>query len=105
VVVAHDIGTMVAARPGAMHSAFAQFRAIRQDTVDNQASLGTKLQMPVLALGGEKMFGANVAIVMRHAADHVTEFVIPNAGHWLMDEAPAATIAAVRDFIDGKPLK
>lgn len=93
------------ARPGAMHSAFAQFRSIRQDAVDNQSSIGTKLQMPVLAIGGEKSFGANEAIVMRNAADHVTELVIPNAGHWLMEESPDATIAAVRDFIDGKPVK
>jgi pimeloyl-ACP methyl ester carboxylesterase len=93
------------ARPGAMHSAFAQFRSIRQDAVDNQSSIVTKLQMPVLAIGGEKSFGANEAIVMRNAADHVTELVIPNAGHWLMEESPDTTIAAVRDFIDGKPLK
>jgi pimeloyl-ACP methyl ester carboxylesterase len=93
------------ARPGAMHSAFAQFRSIRQDAVDNPGSISMKLQMPVLAIGGEKSFGANEAIVMRNAADHVTELVIPNAGHWLMEEAPDATIAAVRDFIDGKPLK
>jgi pimeloyl-ACP methyl ester carboxylesterase len=93
------------ARPGAMHSAFAQFRSIRQDAVDNQGSIGAKLQMRVLAIGGEKSFGANEAIVMRNAADHVTELVIPNAGHWLMEEAPDRTIAAVRDFIDGKPLK
>jgi pimeloyl-ACP methyl ester carboxylesterase len=25
---------------------------------------------------------------------------VPNAGHWLMEEAPAATIAAVKDFLD-----
>jgi pimeloyl-ACP methyl ester carboxylesterase len=24
---------------------------------------------------------------------------VPNAGHWLMEEAPAATIAAVQDFL------
>jgi pimeloyl-ACP methyl ester carboxylesterase len=24
---------------------------------------------------------------------------VPNAGHWLMEEAPAATIAAVKDFL------
>jgi pimeloyl-ACP methyl ester carboxylesterase len=93
------------ARPGAMHSAFAQFRSIRQDAVDNPGSISMKLQMPVLAIGGEKSFGSNEAIVMRNVADHVTELVIPNAGHWLMEEAPDTTIAAVRDFIDGKPLK
>ncbi|MFC4761893.1 alpha/beta fold hydrolase [Dyella koreensis] len=93
------------ARPGAMHSAFAQFRAIRQDAEDNKASMATKLTMPVLAIGGEKSFGANEAIVMRNAADHVTELVVPHAGHWLMEEATDTTIAAVRDFADGKPIK
>lgn len=93
------------AKPGAMRSAFAQFRSIRQDAVDNAGSMATKLPMPVLAIGGEKSFGANEAVVMRHAADNVTGVVIPKAGHWLMEEAPDTTIAIVRDFVDGKPLK
>ncbi|RDI98795.1 alpha/beta hydrolase [Dyella solisilvae] len=92
------------ARPGAMHAAFAQFRSIRKDTEDNKAAMATKLTMPVLAIGGEKSFGANEAIVMRNAATNVTELVIPNAGHWLMEEAPGVTIPAVHHFIDGKPL-
>ncbi len=87
------------ARPGAMHAAFLQFRSIRQDAVDNEASNKTRLTMPVLAVGGEKSFGANEAIVMRNAADNVTEVVVPGAGHWLMEEAPAQTIQAVRQFI------
>ena len=90
------------ARPGAMRAAFAQFRSIRQDTVDNAASMTIKLAMPVLAVGGEKSFGANEAVVMRNAATDVTEVVIPNAGHWLMEEQPAATIAAVRSFLSSK---
>lgn len=87
------------ARPGAMHAAFAQFRSIRQDAVDNEASMATRLTMPVLAVGGEKSFGENEAIVMRNAADTVTQVVIPGAGHWLMEEAPTQTIRAIRDFI------
>ncbi len=87
------------ARPGVMHAAFAQFGSIRQDAMDNEASMKTRLTMPVLAIGGEKSFGANEAIVMRNAADNVTEVVIPGAGHWLMEEAPKATIQAIRAFI------
>jgi len=88
------------ARPGAMHSAFAQFLAIAQkDEADNEKALQTRLAMPVLAIGAEKAFGANVATVMRNAANDVKEVIIPNAGHWLMDEAPAPTIAAVKDFL------
>jgi pimeloyl-ACP methyl ester carboxylesterase len=59
----------------------------------------TKLTMPVLAIGAAKSFGANVAIVMRNAADNVTEVMIENSGHWLMEEQPNATIAAVHKFL------
>ena len=87
------------ARPGAMHAAFAQFNTIRQDAEDNKVAMTTKLGMPVLAIGGEKSFGANEAVVMRNAATDVTELVVPNAGHWLMEEAPSVTIAAIRAFL------
>jgi pimeloyl-ACP methyl ester carboxylesterase len=90
------------AQPGAMHSAFAQFLSIPKDAEDNKVSMTTKLTMPVLAIGGAKSFGANVAIVMRNAADNVTEVMIANSGHWLMEEQPAATIAAVHNFLDRK---
>ncbi|MCI0430253.1 MAG: alpha/beta hydrolase [Rhodospirillales bacterium] len=62
----------------------------------------TKLTMPVLAVGGEKSFGANEAVVMRNAAVNVTELVIPNSGHWLMEEQRATTIAAIRAFLSSK---
>lgn len=87
------------ARPDAMHAAFAQFRSIRQDEIDNKPVMHKHLTMPVMAVGGEKSFGSNEAIVMRNAADNVKEVVIPGAGHWLMEEAPTQTIQAVRDFI------
>jgi pimeloyl-ACP methyl ester carboxylesterase len=90
------------ARPGAMRSAFAQFRSIRQDAEDNKATMATKLTMPVLAVGGEKSFGATEAAVMRNAAVKVTELVIPNSGHWLMEEQPEATVAAIRAFLTSK---
>ena len=55
--------------------------------------------MPVLALGGEKSFGTTMAVVMRAAADDVTEGVVPDSGHWIMEENPAGTIALVRPFL------
>jgi len=91
------------ARPGAMHAGFAQFAAFDQDAIDNQAFLaGGKLTMPVLAIGGAKSFGPMMATVMRFAASDVTEGVIPDAGHWLMEEQPAATVAMVRAFLDAR---
>ena len=88
------------ARPGAMHAGFAQFAAFDQDAIDNKAFLANgKLQMPVLAIGGEKSFGPMMATVMRFAATNVSQAVIPDAGHWLMEEQPTATVKVVRDFL------
>ncbi|TAJ70093.1 MAG: alpha/beta hydrolase [Phenylobacterium sp.] len=93
------------ARPGAMHAGFAQFAAFDQDAIDNRAYLsgGGKLAMPVLALGGEKSFGLTMAAVMRAAAANVTEGVVPDSGHWIMEENPAATVKLVRAFLE-KPI-
>ena len=89
------------ALPGAMHAGFAQFAAFDQDALDNKAFLAAegKLDMPVLAIGGEKSFGPMMATVMRFAASDVTEGVIPDSGHWIMEENPEATIAMVRGFL------
>jgi pimeloyl-ACP methyl ester carboxylesterase len=89
------------ARPGAMHSAFNQFAAFQQDVIDNKAFVAKgKLTMPVLAIGADKSFGTVQADDLRFVATDVTELVIPDSGHWLIEEQPAATIAAVRAFLD-----
>ncbi|MCK9686945.1 alpha/beta fold hydrolase [Scleromatobacter humisilvae] len=92
---------MLYAMPGAMHSGFSQFAAFDQDVIDNRAFLaqGGRLKMPVLAVGGAKSFGPMMATVMRAAADDVTEAQVPDSGHWIMEENPAATTRLVADFL------
>ncbi len=89
------------ARPHAMHDAFAQFGAFSQDAIDNKAFLATngKLAMPVLAVGAEKSFGLQEAEDLRYVANNVQAAVVPNSGHWIMDENPDATIRLVLDFL------
>ena len=88
------------ALPGAMHSGFAQFAAFDQDAVDNRAFLaGNRLKMPVLAVGGQKSFGPTMAVVMRAGADDVSEGIVPDSGHWIMEENPGATIQLVSEFL------
>jgi pimeloyl-ACP methyl ester carboxylesterase len=89
------------ALPGAMRAGFAQFRAFAQDVQDNKIFQQTKLTIPVLAVGGEKSFGAMEATVMRNVATNVREAVVHGAGHWLMEENPTATIALITDFLKG----
>ena len=88
------------ARPGAMHAGFEQFKAFDQDATDNKQFVAEgKLTMPILAIGGEKSFGPMMATVMRAAATNVTEAIVPNSGHWVMEENPTATIKLITDFL------
>jgi pimeloyl-ACP methyl ester carboxylesterase len=90
------------ARPHAIHDAFEQFVAFPQDGIDNRGFLAKgKLTMPVLAIGGEKSYGASLAEELRFVATDVTPLVIPGAGHWLMEEQPAKTVAAITAFLKG----
>jgi pimeloyl-ACP methyl ester carboxylesterase/uncharacterized RmlC-like cupin family protein len=90
------------AQPGGMRAGFAQFTAFTQDAADNKVFEQVKLTMPVLAVGGEKSFGALQAVIMRSVATDVTEAVVPGSGHWLLEERPEYTVKLLRGFIDGK---
>jgi pimeloyl-ACP methyl ester carboxylesterase len=89
------------ARPHAMHDAFEQFAAFAQDAADNKELLATsgRLPMPVLGVGAEKSFNTAMADDLRFVATDVTGAVVPNSGHWLMEEQSAATIETVRVFL------
>ncbi|MBN9004115.1 MAG: alpha/beta fold hydrolase [Rhizobiales bacterium] len=90
------------AKPGRMHAGFAQFAAFDQDVIDNRKAVGRgRLQMPVLAIGGDHSLGSTMAYIMRFAADNVREVVVKDSGHWLMEEQPKATIAAIVNFLSG----
>ena len=89
------------ARPHAMHDAFEQFGAFNQDAMDNKVLLaqGGKLSLPVLAIGAAKSFGAGMADDMRFVASNVTVGIVPDSGHWIMEENPRATIKLVSEFL------
>ncbi len=91
------------ALPGAMHSAFSQFAAFNEDAADNKEfAAKSKLAMPVLALGGDHSFGTQMGDIMVLVASDVTADVVRNSGHWVMEEQPAETTAAIVEFVDKK---
>jgi pimeloyl-ACP methyl ester carboxylesterase len=51
-------------------------------------------------LGGEKSFNTQMADVMRAGATDVTGGIVPDSGHWIMEENPDATVKLVRAFLD-----
>jgi pimeloyl-ACP methyl ester carboxylesterase len=89
------------AKPHAMHDAFEQFAAFTQDAADNKALLASsgKLSMPVLAIGAEKSFGSGMADELRFVASQVTGGIVPDSGHWIMEENPQATVQLITEFL------
>jgi pimeloyl-ACP methyl ester carboxylesterase len=84
-----------------MHSAFNQFAAFTQDAIDNKAlAANGKLTMPVLALGADHSFGAQMAADVRFVATNVTGGIITDSGHWVMEEQRELTTAAIVKFLD-----
>ena len=87
------------AQPGNMHAGFSYFAGFDADARQNAAFAKTPLEMPVLAMGGEKSFGALMPQFAKAVASNVTSRVIPDAGHWLMWENPSATTVALVQFL------
>jgi pimeloyl-ACP methyl ester carboxylesterase len=66
-----------------------------------QAHMATKLEMPVLAYGGDASLGELTQQCMRQLADRVDGGVIPNCGHWIAEENPAFVLASLSKFLVG----
>jgi len=89
------------ARPGGMRAGFEYFKNFERDAREFAEMSATKLAMPVLVLTGEKASGSFLIEQAKLVATNVQGRVIAGSGHWLMEEAPQATIPALMEFIDG----
>jgi pimeloyl-ACP methyl ester carboxylesterase len=56
---------------------------------------GIDMLDPMLSIGGEKSLGNELAAQMKLVADNVTIVVLPNTGHWILEERPKETIDAL----------
>ena len=91
--------THLYARPGRMRAGWEYFKVMPQDAIDNQILVKTKLKMPVLSLGGEKSLGEVMAATVLEITDHPTSKIIPDCGHWMLEECPDQTIEALEEFL------
>lgn len=85
-------------RPGALRSGAQYYAAIFQDGEDNASLKERPLEMPVHVIGGEANVGPLIEAAWREIASDLSSTVIPKAGHWLVDEAPAATAQTLLRF-------
>src|SRR5258706_11646621 len=84
--------TAAYARPARMRAGWAYFVSFQQAATDFARLAQTKLTMPVLSIGGEKASGDVLAQQMRLVATDVTEVILKDTGHWLMEERPKETM-------------
>jgi len=88
------------ARPGRMAAGFAYFESFLDTAVEFSRFAETPLAMPLLSVGGEKSLGIALGEQAKLVADNATIVVIKNAGHWLMEEQPQDTMAALTQFLE-----
>lgn len=87
------------AREGVMRNAFEYFKAFNdQDAADNRQFATTKLPMPLLVIAGDKAMGPALEGQAKLISDNVKAIVFNDTGHWLMEERPAETAAALKSF-------
>jgi pimeloyl-ACP methyl ester carboxylesterase len=91
--------TTAYSRPGRMAAGFAYFGSFPKTASDFADLAKTKLAIPVLAIGGEKSLGEALGAQARLVASDVSVIVLENAGHWIMEEQGAETIAALNRFL------
>ena len=91
--------TRAYSRPGRMAAGFAYFASFPKTAVDFAELAKTRLAIPVLSIGGEKANGAALGAQVKLIASDVTVIVLENTGHWILEERPAETIAALDRFL------
>jgi len=86
-------------RPGRMRAAWQYFVSWPQTAKDFAELSRTRLTMPVLSIGGEKSLGKQLGQQMKLVATNVTVIVLPDTGHWILEERPKETTDALVKFL------
>ncbi|GGX85728.1 hydrolase [Streptomyces minutiscleroticus] len=88
--------------PGGIRAMLSVYRAMLVDAEQNRRASRTKLDVPVLALGGSAFIGDRNEAQMRLMAHDVTGHVF-DAGHDLAEEVPDEVADVVLPFLAGRP--
>jgi pimeloyl-ACP methyl ester carboxylesterase len=87
------------AKPGRMRAAWVYFASWPQLAKDFAQLSQTKLTMPVLSIGGERSLGKELGEQAKLVAADANVVVLPNTGHWILEEKPKETTEALVNFL------
>jgi pimeloyl-ACP methyl ester carboxylesterase len=91
--------TQAYSRPGRMAAGFAYFASFPKTATDFAELAKTRLTIPVLSIDGEKANGVALGAQAQLVASDVTVIVLKDTGHWILEERPEETIAALTAFL------
>jgi pimeloyl-ACP methyl ester carboxylesterase len=80
----------------------AYYRAVFQDVEQNRAHALKRIDMPILAIGGDAGLGEMMQQMMQTVADDVTGRVIQNCGHYVPEEAPELLSDLLVEFFEAE---
>jgi pimeloyl-ACP methyl ester carboxylesterase len=86
-------------RPGRMRAGWAYFDSFQQTAKDFAQFSQTKLTMPVLVIAGDRSGGDALGQQVKLVATDVSVVVLKDTGHWVLDERPRETTAALLRFL------
>jgi pimeloyl-ACP methyl ester carboxylesterase len=89
-------------RPGRMRAGWAYFVSFLQAAKDFAEFSRTKLQMPLLTIGGDKSLGEALAQQGKLVATDARAVVLADTGHWVLEERPRETTDALLAFLHSK---
>lgn len=89
------------AKPSTLHASFEYYRALNASVSYNKTIAATKIDTPLLAIGGggANGLGKFEGDQLKDYATNVRGEVLPGCGHWLPEECPAALNSLVVDFL------
>lgn len=97
--VAVDVYVEAYSAPGGLRGGFAYYRAIPETMRQNRERAQRPLAMPVLAIGAEHATGDAPLATMRGHAQDLSGVIVPDCGHFIMEEAAQPFIAALLPFL------
>ncbi len=86
-------------RPGRMHAGWAYFVSFQKAAKDFAQLSRTKLTMPVLTIGGDRSLGEALGQQAKLVATNAKVVVLKDTGHWVLEERPKETSAALESFL------
>jgi len=93
-----DVYAAQMAAPGCLRGGLEYYRTFADDAAANKAFAATKLAMPVLGIGGDRL-GPVLKGIVEAIGTNARAVTLKNCGHWVVEERTAEFLTALGEFL------